>query len=186
MNRAGLAMGVAAVAAIGGYGVAGHPMLEDTPAPPRASNPASGPAIQAAQKKLLKNNGDLGAWLGLADAFVQNGATGRGVDAMQVALGAYPRSPDLWVGLGNALVIHAEGQVTPAARLAFGRAAALDPTHPGPRYFLGLAYLQAGKPADAVEAWEALRAQSPPGSPWLADLYERIAAARMMAKLPPR
>lgn len=186
MNRAHLALALAGVAAVGGYAASGHPLRPDAPAAPRVSSPAAGPAIAAADKRLLQNNGDIGAWLALADAFTQAGATGRAVDAMQVALGAFPRSPDLWVGLGNALVIHAEGQITPAARLAFGRASVLDPAHPGPRYFLGLAYLQGGKPAQAVATWEALRDSSPPGSPWLADLNERIAAARMMAKLPPR
>lgn len=186
MNHARLALALAAVAAFGGYAVSGHPLLSDAPAPPREDAARLGAAIEQAKRNLPLGGGDVSAWLMLADTFDRVGATERGVDAMQRALVDYPRSPDLWVGLGNALVVHAEGQVTPAARLAFGRAAALDPRHPGPRYFLGLAYLQAGKPADAVAAWQALRADSPPGSPWLADLDERIAAARMMTEMPPR
>ena len=42
-----------------------------------------------------------------------------------------PRNPDLWVGLGNALVVHGGGMMSPAAQLAFDRAARLAPDHPG-------------------------------------------------------
>jgi cytochrome c-type biogenesis protein CcmH/NrfG len=43
-------------------------------------------------------------------------------------------------GLGNALVLHADGMMTPAAELAFQRAAKLAPDHPGPKFFYGLAW----------------------------------------------
>ena len=180
MTRGTIALAAAAVLALGGYALTGHPASPDRPATPVASDPAARPAIAAARTRLLANTGDVSAWLQLSDALARTGATENGVAAMQVALQAYPRSPDLWVGLGNALVLHAGGAVTPAARLAYGRASLLDPLHPAPRYFLGLALLQSGKPGDAVRVWEALRASSPPGAAWLPDLDQRIAAAKAM------
>jgi len=176
MTRAHLALGIAALAAIGGYALTGHPAQPDRPAPPRAETPMAEPAIEQARTRLLQNQGDIGAWLLLSDALARQGATEESVAAMQVAINAFPRSPDLWVGLGNSLVLHAGGAVTPAARLAFGRASMIDPTHPAPRYFLGLAYLQAGHPEDALAVWQGLRADSPAGSPWLRDLDVRIAS----------
>jgi cytochrome c-type biogenesis protein CcmH len=176
MNRAPVALGIAAVAAITGYALTGRPRLPDTPAPPRiAEAPTSQPAIKAATDRLLQHQGDVGAWLLLSDALARQGATQESVAAMQVAINAFPRSPDLWVGLGNALILHANGQVTPAARLAFARANRLDPTQPAPRFFLGLAYLQSGDSAQALEIWQGLRASSPAGAPWLPDLEARIA-----------
>ncbi len=180
MTRAHLALGIAAAAALGGYARTGHPSQPDRPAPPRVETPMAEPEIEAARTRLLQNQGDVGAWLLLSDALARQGATEESVAAMQVALKAFPRSPDLWVGLGNALVLHAGGAVTPAARLAFGRASMIDPLHPAPRYFLGLAYLQAGHPEDALATWQALRVDSPAGSPWLRDLDERIVAVRAM------
>ena len=176
-----LALGVGAAFALGGYALTGEPGRADRPAPPHAdADPMARPAIKMATDRLLQHNGDIGAWLLLSDALARGGATENSVAAMQVAVQAFPRSPDLWVGMGNALVLHGQGQITPAARLAFGRANLLDPLHPAPRYFLGLAYLQAGKPDEAIKVWEGLRASSPLGSPWLRDLDARIAAARAM------
>src|SRR3546814_5020593 len=83
---------------------------------------------------LLENLGDVGAWLNFADALQRAGLTERSVEALKVATKAFPDSPDLWVGLGHALVVHGDGLVSPAARLAFARAAQLAPDHPGPAY----------------------------------------------------
>ncbi len=48
---------------------------------------------------------------------------------LQNAVQRYPGDPQLWIGLGNALVDHARG-LTPPAELAYRRAAALAPGHP--------------------------------------------------------
>src|SRR3546814_6259959 len=90
--------------------------------------------------------------------------TERAVEAMKVATKAFPESPDLWVGLGNALAVHGDGFVSPAARLAFARAAEIAPDHPAPLYFLGMAWLQSGQPGEALATWRELREKSPPRS----------------------
>jgi cytochrome c-type biogenesis protein CcmH/NrfG len=56
--------------------------------------------------------------------------------------------------------------VTPAAELAFTRAAKLSPAHPAPPFFLGLAYYQMGKPERARELWMPLLAATPEQAPW--------------------
>lgn len=175
-----LPVALALAAGLVGYGVFGRPSLPARPGAVVTKDPMAQPAMVEARGRLMSNAGDVGAWLTLADGLARSGDTEEAVRAMEVATGNFPRSPDLWVGLGNALVLHADGQVTPAARLAFGRASVADPKHPGPRYFLGLAYLQAGKPREARVAWEELKANSPAGAPWLADLDRKIAATRIM------
>lgn len=165
---------------LGGYALFGRPALPARPASPITSDPLAMPEMEAARARLLRNEGDIGAWLTMADGLSRAGKTEQAVGAMTVATRYFPRSADLWVGLGNALVLHADGQVTPAARLAFNRASLADPTHPAPRYFLGLAWMQAGRPREARAAWEALLEQSPPGAPWIGDVRRRIAATRVM------
>ena len=58
-------------------------------------------------------------------------------------------SPALWVGLGNALVAHGEGLVSPAAAFAYRRAAQIAPEDPQAPYFYGLALAKSGQIARA-------------------------------------
>lgn len=163
-----------------GYALSGYPSLPSRPAPPPAVDPAARPEFAKAREQLLQNYGDVGAWLVFADALSRQGRSGDAIEGLKVALGAMPDSPDLWVGLGNALTVHASGMVTPAARLAFDRASQLAPDHPGPPYFLGLTWLQAGKPQEALAVWEKLRARSPADAPWVPDLERKMRGARAM------
>ena len=165
---------------LGGYLVAGHPELPAVPAPRPEADRATTSEFEAARQKLLTNAGDVGAWLTFSDALTREGRTEDAIAGLQTALNAMPDDADLWVGLGQAMMIHAGGMVTPAARLAFDNASKLAPENPAPRFFLGLAWLQAGDAKAALAEWQALRAASPPNAPWLPDLDERIAAVQMM------
>jgi cytochrome c-type biogenesis protein CcmH/NrfG len=81
----------------------------------------------------------------------------------------------LWLGLGNALQAHADGVLTPAARYAFERAAAVAPDHPAPHYFLGLAYVQMGDLDGADAVWRGLLAKTPATAPWRPRVEARLA-----------
>jgi cytochrome c-type biogenesis protein CcmH/NrfG len=120
------------------------------------------------------------AWITLSNALIRAGRTQRAVEAMDVATDSIPGDVNLWVQKGVALVAHAEGEVVPAARLAFDRASQLDPTHPAPRYFLGLSWLQAGRPKEALAVWYELRQMTPPDAPWSEELERMIGAAETM------
>lgn len=175
-----LPVAVATALALGGYALAGHPDWPARPAPARLYDEMAVSAFEVSRGRLLANYGDVGAWLTLADALLRQGQSGEAIEALQVALKAMPDSPDLWVGLGNALTVHADGMVTPAARLAFNEASRIAPDHPAPRYFLGLAWLQAGQPSEAIKTWEALRTDSPADAPWRPDLERKLRAAHAM------
>ena len=163
-----------------GYLVAGRPDLPAVPAPRPEADRATTSAFETARQKLLTNAGDVGAWLTFADALTREGRTEDAISGLQVALTAMPDDADLWVGLGQALMMHAGGMVTPAARLAFDNASKLAPENPAPRFFLGLAWLQAGDAKAALAEWQTLRAASPKDAPWLPDLDARIAAVQAM------
>ena len=57
---------------------------------------------------------------------------------------------------GYALVVHGGNMMSPAAQLAFQRAAAIAPDHPGPRFFYGLALAQGGNYDEAERVWREL------------------------------
>ena len=99
-----------------------------------------------------------------------------------------PRDPDLWVGLGNALVVHADGMMSPAAQLAFDRAARLAPDHPGPPFFYGLALAQGGQFDEAERIWRQLLVGAPAQAEYRRTIEERLEAlarARAMGQIPP-
>jgi cytochrome c-type biogenesis protein CcmH/NrfG len=65
----------------------------------------------------------------------------------------YPQDAALWTGLGLKLAEKDGDIISPASKFAFDRAMALAPQHPGPPYFLGVAYLQAGNVRSALPMW---------------------------------
>ncbi|MBS3961429.1 MAG: hypothetical protein KGZ61_06310 [Sandarakinorhabdus sp.] len=184
MNRPALLMAAAAlVVAATGYALTGSPGLPASPAPVRVINPDLTPEAEQASKALLENFGDVRAWLTLSNALIRMERTETAVVALESGLAANPGNADLWVQTGVALVAHANGQVVPAARLAFDRASRLAPDHPAPAYFLGLAWMQAGEPDRALAVWRGLRDRSTNDAPWRATLEQQIRVAEKMQQL---
>ena len=170
----------ALAAGVTGYWLTGSPGLPARPAPQAPLDVGFTPDAEKARDALLEDLGDVGAWITLSNAMIRAERTELAVETMQQATTAIPGDVNLWVQMGVALVAHAEGEVVPAARLAFDRASRLDPSHPAPRYFLGLAWLQAGRPKDALAVWYELRSMTPPDAPWAAELNRMIGAAETM------
>jgi cytochrome c-type biogenesis protein CcmH/NrfG len=160
---------------VAGYAWQGSPGQPGDPTPPKtdAAQPDSVFAKERAQ--VMGRFGTSAQWLDFADALHRMNRDRAAVTALKAGLADHPRDPDLWVGLGNALVIQGGGLVSPAARLAFERAARIAPDHPGPPFFMGLAYAQAGQPDKAIALWQALLAKAPPDAPWRKDLEQRLA-----------
>ena len=175
--RSGLELlGAALLLVLAGYAWQGSPGLGGRPTPPpRDQSRPDGDFAALRDTMFRKFTGDAQV-LETADAFQRQGLDRYAIGILQSALIKRPRSADLWVGLGNALVAHGDGLMTPAAELAFTRAAKLSPMHPGPPFFLGLAYAQAGQLDRARAEWAGLLTRTPADAPWRADLLARIAA----------
>lgn len=178
-----LAVALALGVGVAGYAVTGSPTLPAAPAPRSDPNPDLTPEAEKASKQLLENFGDVRAWLTLSDALIRANRTETAVTALESGLEAIPGNADLWVQLGVALVAHANGEVVPAARLAFDRASRLAPDHPAPSYFLGLSWLQAGEPEKALAVWRDLLGRSTPDAPWRPMLERQVKAAEMMQQM---
>jgi len=166
--------GAALLFGISGYALQGHPGQPGAPQAPVEN-------AKLADATLLKQRQQMGAgfgqgqsWLVLADALTRQGQFGAAADVLRNALAKSPRDADLWVALGNALVGHTDGVITPAAQFAFRKAANIAPDHPGPPFFMGLALAQAGRLAEARAMWAELLARSPADAPYRTDLQERL------------
>ena len=170
------AVGAALLLGLAGYALQGSPGQPGAPKAAAAQRKGNGDALVAARQQ-LRDSGAQGAnsWLVIGDAMARNGQY---ADAAGVLLGAVEQNPkdtEGWLALGNALVGHSEGALTPAALYAYQRAATAQPAHPGPPFFLGLALAQSGRLNEARAMWAELLARSPKQAPWRADLAERLA-----------
>lgn len=167
-------LGAALMLAIAGYAWQGNPGVAGNPIRPvdQSSESEPTPTISTdARGQFSAEN----MWLSQADALVRAGKTKAAVAVLTGGTKRAPSNPDLWVGLGNALTVHNQGQISPASQFAFEKAAQLSPNHPGPPFFLGLGLAQTGKLDEAGQVWRALLARAPEGAPWKADLETRLA-----------
>ena len=114
-------------------------------------------------------------WLLMSESMARRGNTADAAGILRSAVREHPGDPQLWIGLGNALVDHA-GMLTPAAEFAYQRAAELAPGHPAAPFFLGLALARSGDRADAVKLWRPLLAQAPADAAWRPLVEQAIAA----------
>lgn len=171
------------MAAVIMLGLSGYLVL-GSPAMPGTSKPAPelegfGEKLRDPRQGLANMRGPAAMWLGLSDGLLRTGNSQSAAEALQRGLQLHPRDADLWVGYGNALVVHSNGMVTPAAEMAFQRAADIAPDHPAPQFFFGLGLAQVGDIEGARRIWQALLDRSPPNAPWREDLSGRL------AQLPP-
>lgn len=163
-----------------GYAWQGRPNLRGKPTPPPVEQRQPDSAFAKQRTILLERFGSDAQILDAADAMHRAGYDAYAIGLIRGGLEKNPDSADLWVGLGNALTLYAGGFVTPAAELAFDRAAKLAPEHPGPAYFRGLAYLQAGQPERTVEIWTELIARAPTDAPWRPRIEQALGRLKMM------
>lgn len=170
-----LPLAAAIMLGLSGYLLVGRPGLSGSPMAVAATPASFGERLEDPRNGMSARTGPASMWLGLSDGLIRTGNTEMAAQALQQGLRAHPRDVDLWVALGNSLVAHSGGMMTPAAAMAFDRAADIQPDHPAPPFFAGLALAQGGDVEGARAIWSELLRRSPPDAPWRADLEGRLA-----------
>lgn len=170
------ALGATLLLGLAGYAAQASPDQRGSPKPEPQQLPGD-PGSMIAARELFDDNGiaPTNKWVVIADGMARNGQF---ANASQVLLGAIDDDPDnaeAWLALGNALVAHADGLLTPAALHTFQRAQAAAPESAGPPYFLGLAMAQSGRFAEARDLWSSLLRRAPPDARWRRMLSEQLA-----------
>jgi cytochrome c-type biogenesis protein CcmH len=121
----------------------------------------------------------------LARADVAGGDIVGAEQAVRKAIAIDPTRGELWGLLGEILTAKAGQDGAPDALAAFRHATALEPTLPGPRYYLARARIAGGDVQGGLEAWRALSADLQPSDPRRQDLMAQIAAVEKTGALAP-
>lgn len=169
------AIAAALLLGIAGYGLQGHP--GEPGAPKVAAETVAGDqqALAAARVGLDGKPVAPGSnWVITAEAFARRGQYADAVGLLRLAVDKNPRDFDAWLAMADGLVRHADGTLSPAALLAFRKAAELEPQHPGPPLLLGLAMAQSGRFEEARAIWTDLLAKTPADAPWREDLTNNL------------
>ena len=158
------------------YFLKGMPGYPDHPVQRQLQGADFGEVLEDPRKGMIDRFSSVNGWLVTSDGLIRTGDTQSATMMLQQGIRRHPESLDLWLAFANALVAHGRGQMTPAAAMAFDKAARLNPDHPGPPFFAGLALAQSGDYAGARRLWTQLKDRSPADAPWLEDLNRRLAA----------
>lgn len=118
-----------------------------------------------------------------ADALIRTGNPDTAARMMLGAVRQEPQNAALWTWLGMTLVEADQGAMSPAAGLAFRRATALAPRHPGPFFFYGMAQARAGQPEAAIPLLQRAYQLTPEGAGYRADIARALIQIRMLAAM---
>jgi cytochrome c-type biogenesis protein CcmH len=152
-----------------------------------AATPASmEEAIVALEARLEAEPTDIEGWVLLGRSRRNQE---RFADAEKALARAHALAPDEV----EILIDYAEAKALATPERRFGgeslallqQAQTRDPGNPRARWLLGIAAMQGGRPAEAVELWEALLADMPPDASARNALSKQINDARAQAGLPP-
>jgi len=167
--------GSALLFGLAGYALQGHPGQAGAPATPVTDNAAQTGELMVEARREFYPAGRLPSrFVVTADAFTRRGQHDQAANFLRNAVAENPNDGEAWVALGNALVEHADGQLTAAALFAYSRGEQAAPNNPAPTYFLGLAFLRAGEPGRTLALWRELLEAAPENAEWRAPLAARL------------
>ncbi|MEA3081816.1 MAG: cytochrome c-type biosis protein CcmH [Sphingomonadales bacterium] len=183
--RRGLLTAGAAALLVGasGYALQGSPNLPDAPAVAGEGHEFF--PLTDARHAFFGHFTPAESWLRMSEALERDGHSEDAVGILQNAVKRYPADPQLWIGLGNALVDHAR-RLTPPAELAYKRAAEMAPGHPAAPFFYGLALARSGDRQNAVAMWQQILKTAPADAEWRPLVEQGVAALSRPPSATPR
>ncbi|MGN6499993.1 MAG: tetratricopeptide repeat protein [Tsuneonella sp.] len=176
LPRSGWALfGAALLFGLAGYALQGSPGEPGAPKQGVEGGEAgAGDALIEARRSLFDPDQPPSHFVIVADGFARRGQYGDAAGILRGALERDPADTEAWIALGNDLVEHADGQLTPAALYAYGQAEKLAPQSPAAPFFLGVALIRSGRLQEARSLWSDLLAKAPADAAWRPQLKERL------------
>lgn len=160
---------------LAGYALQGSPGQGSAPAAGQGEQQnQTGELLVAARREFYPETALPSRFVITADAFARRGQFDQAARFLRNAVSENPNDGEAWLALGNALVEHADGQLTAAALFAYSRAEEVQPANPAPTYFLGLAMLRAGQPGRTRALWSELLENAPADADWRPALEARL------------
>ena len=163
-----------------GYALQGRPSLPPAPAQPLKASAAGATQLVDIRADMDESFGSAKRWLVTADSFAKQGDYPLSASYIKSGLRIEPKNADLWSALGLQLMLASEGQMSPPAVLAFDKARAIQPKHPAPYYFAGLARLFAGDLDGAILHWEKTVSVATPKAKWKTRIESQLQAAKAL------
>jgi len=161
-----------------GYALQGRPSASSSPAKSLAANEIGATQLIDIRADMDQSFGSAKRWLVTADSFGKQGDYASAASYIQSGLRSDPKNPDLWSALGLQLMLASEGQMSPPAQLAFDKVLAIQPNHPAPYYFAGLARIISGDLNGGVLLWEKTLSLATPNAKWKVGIETQIQAAK--------
>lgn len=198
-----LALGLVAVVVLAATGLylkigqpnaAGHAVADAAGGgalPPGHPNGEVAAMIGQLEARMKQSPNDAEGWRMLGWSYLQVGRNADAAAAYGRAAGLDPHNAEYLSAQGEATVLAAQGQVTPAAEEIFRKAVSLDAGDPRARYYLAIAKDQKGDAKGAMDDWIALLKSAPPDAPWAGEVrtfIEKVAQERhvdLTGRLPP-
>ena len=119
----------------------------------------------------------------MSEALARDGKSEDAVGILQNAVKRYPGDPQLWIGLGNALVDHARG-ITPQPSLPTSAPRRSCPGIPAAPFFYGLALARSGDRHGALKLWQRFLRRRRPEASWRPLVEQGVAALSASRRAP--
>jgi cytochrome c-type biogenesis protein CcmH len=168
-------LGAALLLGVAGYAWQGRPNLPGSPRSIQEKRVPFDEKLTERRRSMEDRFGKSAQWMILSDGLARQGKTREAANVLVSALREYPDDANLWTGLGNALVAHGGGILSPSADFAFRRAIALQPAAPGAAYFYGLSLIRSGQLDAGRDIWARLAARLPKESDLRGELETDVA-----------
>lgn len=165
---------------LAGYAWQGNPALAGKPVEPGKARVEFDEALAKKRTEIGERISSATKWMVVSDALARQGNTEKAANVLLSGLRESPRDANLWVGMGNALLVHGGGALSPAAEYSFRQALHFDPKGVSPRYFYGLALAESGEFERARALWLELAASLPEGNPVREELIRNVALINML------
>ena len=167
-------------ASLGLYLSLGAPGQEGLPFAQRPTVAPDGTGEQASvlaqiDQRLEAHPDDARAWFLKAHLLRKDGRPEAAAEAYRQSLRLEPDQPEARIGLTEALVALADGEVTQEARGQLAAVLQVDPANPSARYYAGLALVQDGFFPQARQVWSDLLAGAPPDAAWIPVVRRQLA-----------